>query len=76
MEAHNEKHHQEEEDDQTSHTLGPLSPIYLQKQRPDSPMDTPSNSCLSTPSEGNETPSKSQRKYQLHKLLLSINKNI
>ncbi|RXG51755.1 Transcription factor castor, partial [Armadillidium vulgare] len=60
MEAHNEKHQQEEDDDQTSHTLGPLSPIYLQKQRPDSPMDTPSNSCLSTPSEGSETPSKSQ----------------
>lgn len=61
MSSHAEKHQQDDED-QSSHSLGPLSPIYLQKPRPDSPMETPSTNSLAS-SEGAETPSKSQRKY-------------
>ncbi|MCL4131850.1 UNVERIFIED_CONTAM: hypothetical protein GTU68_066709, partial [Idotea baltica] len=59
MEAHAEKHHQQEENTST-HSLGPLSPIYLQKPRPDSPMETPANNSLGSSVEGSDTPLKSQ----------------
>ncbi|KAG0728909.1 Transcription factor castor [Chionoecetes opilio] len=53
LESHAEKHQQEEEGG-SSHSLGPQSPIYLKKPRPDSPMDTP------TASGDPESPNKAQ----------------
>lgn len=54
LESHAEKHQQEEEGS-SSHSLGPQSPIYLKKLRPDSPMDN-----TSATSGEPESPSKSQ----------------
>ena len=59
LEIHLEKHHQEEETP-SSHSLGPQSPIYLQKPRPDSPMDSPQHGIPGTSNGSPETPSKSQ----------------
>lgn len=63
LESHAEKHQQEDEGvavagGATHHSLGPQSPIYLKKPRPDSPMDTP------TPGgpAGRDSPSKGQGK--------------
>lgn len=53
LESHAEKHQQEDEGAPT-HSLGPQSPIYLKKPRPDSPMDAP------VASGDRESPSKSQ----------------
>ncbi|XP_042237575.1 zinc finger protein castor homolog 1-like isoform X2 [Homarus americanus] len=41
LESHAEKH-QQEDGAAPTHSLGPQSPIYLKKPRPDSPMDAPS----------------------------------
>ena len=59
LEEHAEKHHRDEDVSQ-SHSLGPQSPIYLQKPRPDSPMDAPSSDIPGTSTGSPETPSKSQ----------------
>ncbi|XP_069954726.1 zinc finger protein castor homolog 1 isoform X10 [Cherax quadricarinatus] len=54
LESHAEKHQQEDGAVHT-HSLGPQSPIYLKKQRPDSPMDAP------TAGADRESPSKAQQ---------------
>ncbi|XP_066959329.1 zinc finger protein castor homolog 1-like [Macrobrachium rosenbergii] len=51
MESHAEKHLQEEGSSGQGHSLGPQSPIYLKRPRPDSPMETPTSA---------EGPNKSQ----------------
>ncbi|XP_069193805.1 zinc finger protein castor homolog 1 isoform X8 [Procambarus clarkii] len=53
LESHAEKHQQEDGVIHT-HSLGPQSPIYLKKPRPDSPMDAP------TATADRESPSKAQ----------------
>lgn len=74
LESHAEKHQQEEEGG-SSHSLGPQSPIYLKKPRPDSPMETPAASG------DPESPSKAQgwfatfviMKYILYQCLPLLN---
>ncbi|XP_042893535.1 zinc finger protein castor homolog 1-like isoform X2 [Penaeus japonicus] len=63
LESHAEKHQQEDEGvavagggGATHHSLGPQSPIYLKKPRPDSPMDTPASGGHA----GRDSPSKGQ----------------